>query len=98
MITTNRIAPLDTVTPQSQPCDVCLLAKQPHSVSIVSVSSTKSDAATTFYDADATAHTHNWDQQHIKYRCSNGHEWAERFIIECPSCGWTVDNQGDATP
>lgn len=90
---TNRITPTDTITPRHQPCDTCLGDKQPHGVEVLSVATAKSGATATFYDADATAHTHNWDQQHIKYRCSNGHEWAERFIIECPACGWTVGNQ-----
>ncbi len=95
---TNLIAPGDTTTPAKQPCDVCAAEQRPHRVMTGPPALVEPIEEAEFYDQSSQLHVHSGVQRIHQYRCSNGHEWAERFIYECPSCGWTVDNQGDATP
>jgi hypothetical protein len=92
---TNFIAPGDTTTPREQPCDTCLADHAAHSVQVAGTTTITPIASQKSYDETGALHVHTGEHSIYRYRCSNGHEWAERFIYQCPSCDWTVDNQDD---
>lgn len=39
-----------------------------------------------YYDEDGNYHYHDPNGLHVRWRCSNGHEWGKTSYRECPSC------------
>ena len=38
-----------------------------------------------YWDEDGVMHRHDPNQTTAGYRCSNGHEWVERTLSQCPA-------------
>jgi len=41
-----------------------------------------------YYDEDGVYHHHDANSRTSSYRCSNGHEWMEAGVWECPAGDW----------
>jgi len=86
------VAPNEAIDVSARPCDTCLALKQPHRVSR-SVSVVQVEGTPDYYDEKMDLHTHSFRQEVHSLNCSNGHERAEIYIVKCPSCGWTLDQE-----
>lgn len=90
---TNILVPGDKDTPTKQPCDACVENKQAHRIVRMESMVAKPMSEPEYYDNHGNLHTHDFTNSVYTYHCSNGHEWKERFIYKCPTCGWDLDKE-----
>jgi hypothetical protein len=49
----------------------------------VGITSSTAMHCPSYYDEDGRLHSHDQNTTHTAYKCSNGHEWSEKYKGKC---------------